>query len=96
MFAQAAEHPWIGAVTAWVDLVSPERTRSRLDALASEPELRGIRHLIHEEADPHWILRAAVLESLAVVEERGLVLELPCVFPRHLGDLPELARRFPG
>ena len=29
------------------------------------------------------------------MEERGLVLELPCVFPRHLGDLPELAQRFP-
>ena len=37
-----------------------------------------------------------MLESLRVVEEHGLVLELPCVFPRHLGDLPELARRFPG
>ena len=96
MFAQAAEHAWIGAVTAWVDLLSPERTRARLDALAPEPALRGIRHLIHEEADPHWILRAPVLESLAVVEERGLVLELPCVFPRHLGDVPELAQRFPG
>ena len=23
------------------------------------------------------------------------MLELPCVFPRHLGDLPELAQRFP-
>ncbi len=36
-----------------------------------------------------------MLESLAIVEERGLLLELPCVFPRHLGDVPELARSFP-
>jgi L-fucono-1,5-lactonase len=96
MFAQAAKYPWICAVTAWVDLLSPARTQARLDALAQEPALRGVRHLIHEETDPHWILRAPVLESLAVVEERGLVLELPCVFPRHLVDLPELAQRFPG
>ena len=34
MFAQAAEHPWIRAVTAWVDLLSPGRTRTRLDTLA--------------------------------------------------------------
>jgi L-fuconolactonase len=94
MFAQAAAHPWIGAVTAWVDLRSPQRTRARLDALASQPKLRGIRHLIHDEADPHWILEDAVLESLAHVEERGLLLELPCVFPRHFADVPELARRF--
>ncbi len=95
MFAQAAEHAWIAAVTAWVDLLSPARAEERLDVLAGQPTLRGIRHLIHEEPDPHWILRESVLESLAVVEERGLVLELPCVFPRHLGDLPELAKRFP-
>jgi L-fuconolactonase len=95
MFAQAAEHDWIAAVTAWVDLLSPATAAARLDVLALQPALRGIRHLIHEEPDPHWILHDAVLESLAALEERGLVLELPCVFPRHLGDLPELARRFP-
>ena len=95
MFAQAAEHDWIAAVTAWVDLLSPVTAEARLGVLAGQPALRGVRHLIHEEPDPHWILRASVLESLAVVEERGLVLELPCVFPRHLGDLPELAQRFP-
>ena len=95
MLTQAAEHDWIAAVTAWVDLLSPVTAEARLGVLAGQPALRGVRHLIHEEPDPHWILRASVLESLAVVEERGLVLELPCVFPRHLGDLPELAQRFP-
>jgi L-fuconolactonase len=95
MFAQAAACPWIGAVTAWVDLRSTQRTLARLDVLESEPKLRGIRHLIHDEDDPHWILDDNVLESLAIVENRGLVLELPCVFPRHLADVPELARSFP-
>ena len=37
-----------------------------------------------------------VLESLALLEQRRLILELPCVYPRHLGDVPELAARFPG
>jgi L-fuconolactonase len=95
MFAHVDEHPWIGAVTAWVDLLAPAKAEARLAVLARRPALRGIRHLIHEEADPHWILRERVLESLEAVESRGLVLELPCVFPRHLGDLPELAQRFP-
>ena len=43
----------------------------------SSPDPRGARSPL-DPAD-------AVLESLAAVEERGLVLELPCVFPRHLG-----------
>ena len=53
-----------------------------------------MRHLIHDEADPHWILRAPVLEGIALLEARGLLLELPAVFPRHLGDVPELAHSF--
>ena len=46
-----------------------DRARARLDELARRPKLRGIRHLIHEEDDPHWILRDDVLESIALLEE---------------------------
>jgi L-fuconolactonase len=95
MFEHAARCDWIGAVVAWVDLRSPPRARERLDELEREPKLRGIRHLIHDEPEPHWILQADVLESLELLEQRGLILELPCVYPRHLGDVPELAARFP-
>jgi L-fuconolactonase len=95
MFERAAGRDWVAAVVAWVPLDSPARAAERLDELAADPKLRGIRHLIHDEADPHWILRPPVLESVALVEERGLVLELPAVFPRHLADVPELAAAFP-
>jgi L-fuconolactonase len=95
MFEHAAVHEWIGGVIAWVDLRSPARALERLDELRRQPKLRGIRHLIHDEPDPHWILRSDVLESLALLEQRRLILELPCVYPRHLGDVPELATRFP-
>ena len=33
---------------------------ARLDELPARPKLRGIRHLIHQEPDPHWILRPTV------------------------------------
>lgn len=95
MFEQAGRHAWIAAVVAWVPLEAPAQAEARLEELAARPKLRGIRHLIHDEDDPHWIVRPAVLESIALLEERGLVLELPAVFPRHLGDVPELARSFP-
>jgi L-fucono-1,5-lactonase len=95
MFEHARRYDWIAAVVAWLALEDPNLTGARLEQLQAEPKLRGVRHLIHDEADPHWILRPAVLESLALVESAGLVLELPAVFPRHLADVPELARRFP-
>lgn len=96
MFEQASEHPWIAGVIAWLDFLSPEQARQRLVALGSQPKLRGFRHLIQNEADPHWILQATVLMTLAALEEKGMILELPCVFPRHLGDVPALAASFPG
>jgi L-fuconolactonase len=95
MFEHAARHDWIGGVIAWIDLCSAERTEQRLDELARRPKLRGFRHLIHDERDPHWILRDDVLASLELLEQRRLILELPCVYPRHLGDVPELAASFP-
>jgi L-fuconolactonase len=49
----------------------------------------------HDEPDPHWVLQDEVLESLALLERRRLILELPCVYPRHLGDVPALAAGFP-
>ncbi len=95
-FEHAEAHAWIGGVVAWVPLGDPARTRERLEELTARPKLRGVRNLIHEETDAHWILRPPVLESLELVAEHGLVLELPVVFPRHLDDVPELARSFPS
>jgi L-fuconolactonase len=95
MLAYAESIPWIGAVVGWVALDDPARASLRLDELAEQRKLRGIRHLIHDEPDPHWIMRPTVLESLADLEERGLVLELPVVYPRHLADVAVLAERFP-
>jgi L-fuconolactonase len=96
MFELVDGVPWVGAVTAWCRLDDVDVARARLDALAAQPKLRAIRHLIHAESDPHWLLRAEVQPGLALLEERGLLLELPAVFPDHLGDVPELARRYPA
>ncbi len=96
LFELAEQAPWVGAVTAWCRLDDAAAARRRLDELASQPKLRAVRHLIHQEPDPHWLLRAEVQPALALLEARGLLLELPAVFPDHLGDVPELARRYPG
>ena len=96
MFELASDVPWVGGIVAWCCLDDERRARARLDELLERPKLRGIRHLIHQEPDPHWILQPAVQPALSLLEEAGLILELPAVFPDHLGDVPELARRHPG
>ena len=96
LFAVAAAYEWVGAVTAWVDLLDRRTAEARLDQLAGVGKLRAVRHLVNIEDDDHWLLRPEVLESLdLLVEERGLILEVPVEFPRHFGDVGLLAARFP-
>ena len=95
MFEVAGDLPWVGGIVAWCALDEPDRAVRRLDALLRRPKLRGVRHLIHHEDDPHWILRPALEPVLSMLEAQGLVLELPAVYPLHLGDVPELASRHP-
>jgi L-fuconolactonase len=85
---------WIGAVTAWVAIDDPHRAAARLDVLNSRAKFRAVRHLSHNEPD-HWLVRPDVLESIAMLQERELILEIPVVFPRHFDDVVTLAERFP-
>jgi L-fuconolactonase len=94
--AMAESRTWIAAVTAWLRLDDPDRAGARLAELLERPKVRAVRHLIHGESNPHWIIREPVLESLALLEREGIVLELPVVYPRHFDDVVELAERFPS
>ena len=95
LFELAASNPWIAAVTAWVPLDQPKRAARRLDRLRMHPQLRAVRHLVQDEPD-HWLVRPAVLESLAALEELDLILEIPVVFPRHFDDVIAIAERLPA
>src|SRR4029453_15376911 len=57
MFEQAGQNTGIGGGRAWVEPGSPDRAARRFEQLLAEPKLRGFRHLIHNEPDPHWILQ---------------------------------------
>jgi L-fuconolactonase len=93
---EAERQEWIGAVTVWLPLDDPARSRKRLVALRRWSKVRGVRHLIHDEPDPHWIMQKPVLESLELLQEERILLELPAVYPRHVDDVPRLAVMFPG
>jgi L-fuconolactonase len=96
MLAHAAEHDWIGAVVGWVPLEDPGEAARVLDSrYLADPWFRGIRHLNHEEADPDWLIRPAVIDGLKVLQERGLVYEVVAIHPLHLGHVPTLADACP-
>jgi L-fuconolactonase len=87
---------WVAGVVGWVDLTAPDVA----EAIASVREgpggehLVGIRHQVHDEPDPDWLLRPEVLRGLAVVADAGLVYDL-LVRRRELPASNLVGRRLP-
>jgi L-fuconolactonase len=90
----AAEFEFIRGVVGWVDLTDPG-LGSVLDRCQEHPKFKGVRHLVHDEPDIRWLLRADVLGGLKELARRGISWDL-LVRPPHVPLLPELADRVPG
>ncbi|MEP7089032.1 MAG: amidohydrolase family protein [Nocardioidaceae bacterium] len=95
MLEVAAGHPEVAAVVAWVPLDRPDEAATRLDALRRNPYVVGVRALIHDMADPDWVLRPEVDAGLGVLEEAGVTFDYVAVLPRHLEHVPTLSERHP-
>ena len=76
--ALAAGSGFVAGVVGWVDLASPgaHDAIARLKAAPGGAHLVGIRHQVHDEPDPRWLLREDVRRGLAAVEAHGLAYDL--------------------
>jgi L-fuconolactonase len=95
--ATAAATPFIRGVVGWVDLTDPG-VATTIGALRDGPggdRLVGIRHQVHDELDPDWLLREDVGRGIRAVAAAGLVYDL-LVRPRELPAALALARREEG
>jgi L-fucono-1,5-lactonase len=81
--------PFLLGVVGWVDVADPA-TADILDGFGEK--LVGIRHQVHDEPDPRWLLRPDVQRGLEAVGEAGLAYDL-LVRPRELRAAFEAARR---
>jgi L-fuconolactonase len=96
MLTQAEDFDWIGAVVGWVPLLDHEAERKALDRYSMHPKFRGIRHLIHEEKDPDWVVQPKVIEGLKILADYGMSFDVVAVFPNHLKHVPTLAEKVPN
>jgi len=96
MLVHADYNDWIGAVIGWVDLLDPDKTAEDLELFKKHPKFRGMRHLIHEEKDPDWVIQPIVIESLKVLASYVMVFEVVAVFPNHLKHVPTLSEKIPN
>ena len=74
----AHANPFVAGVVGWVDLTdgSLGETLGQLRASPGGEKLVGIRHQVHDEGDPDWLLREDVQRGLAAV----FACDLACDF----------------
>jgi L-fuconolactonase len=98
LLALAAAANFVAGVVGWVDLTDPAvgHTLRALQSSSAGAKLVGVRHQVHDEPDPDWLLRDDVRRGLRAVGDAGLAYDL-LVRPRELpaalrtaADLPEV------
>jgi len=87
----AARTPFVLGVVGWIDLTDG-RAAEVLAGLGDK--LVGLRHQVHDEPDPAWLLRSDVQRGLAAVGARGLAFDL-LVRTRELPAAIQTVRRHP-
>lgn len=96
MLEIAAATDFVAGVVGWVDLTDPivPEVLDELRAGTGGDHLVGVRHQVHDEEDPRWLLRPDVLRGLQSISEAGLAYDL-LVRPRELPAALNVARIHP-
>jgi L-fuconolactonase len=89
----AAEHSFIKGIVGWVDLRAPD-LNARLDALAGNRKLVGVRHVAQAEADD-FLANDAVIRGIGSLARVGLTYDI-LIYARQLPAAIDLVSRLPG
>jgi L-fucono-1,5-lactonase len=82
LLEQAEQAPWIEGVIGWAPIASPEFP-DVLRELCRNEKLKGLRHIIQDEADDEFILHPAFNRGIRALRETGLVYEI-LIHARHV------------
>jgi L-fuconolactonase len=89
----AEQYSFIKGVVGWVDLRS-DRLTEQLQRFAQHPKLAGVRHVVHDEPDDHFMLRPDFRRGIAQLLDFNLTYDL-LLFPKHLKPACQLVKEFP-
>ena len=81
----------VRGVVGWIDFDADDAA-ARIDALAAERLLVGLRPMVQDMADDEWLLRPGLAPLLTSMTRHGLVFDA-LVLPRHLPRLLEVIDR---
>lgn len=96
MMRTADKNPWISGIVGWLPLKDPDSTARILEEnYHPTGKLKGVRHLIHDEPSPRWLLQDTVLESLGLLAEKNIPYDLVGVRTDHIETALAVAERWP-
>ena len=72
LLSLSEQHPLIRGVVGWVPLTDGARVKTHLERFAANRRLRAVRHVVHDEPDPRYILRDDFNAGVATLHEFGL------------------------
>jgi L-fuconolactonase len=94
LLAFSESHPFIEAVIGWAPIASAD-FRSCLDALSTQPKLKGLRHVVQDEPDDNFILGPDFNRGIAAMQSSGLVYEI-LIYERHLPQATKFVDAHPN
>jgi L-fuconolactonase len=95
MLEGAKKHNFVAGVVGWLPLSNPIQTAIYLEKYKKNPYFKGVRHLIHDEPDPKWLLQEKVMESLKILADNQIPFDVVGVLPAHLACVDRVGERLP-
>lgn len=97
MLNAAGNNGQITGVVGWLPLTDPVQTGILLEEkFLKEPYFKGVRHLIHNEADPEWLLQATVMESLGILASYNIPYDVVGIHDGHLKTAIRVSEKIPS
>ncbi len=97
MLETAHKTEWISGTVCWLPLINTAATQHILiEKYLKEKYFKGVRHQIHDENDPKWLLQPAVIESLKILAAYDLPYDVVAVLTDHIETALKVAEQVPG
>jgi L-fuconolactonase len=90
----AAHSHFILGVVGWAPLAT-DNAAAVLDRFARFPRLKALRHVLHDEPDDYYVLRADFNRGIHMLRSSGLAYDI-LIFERHLPQTLQFVDRHPG
>ncbi len=90
----AEDEPRIAGVVPTAPIELGDAVERRLERLAANPRVKGIRRLLSPEDEPEFCLQPAFLAGLRLLPGLGLSFDI-CIANKQLGDVVRMVRACP-